>query len=55
MAQISNSNSTQCNTSMYKSLCICSPEFEKIPIHRRELGMARNVATYEVNCEVING
>ena len=30
----------QCDTSMYKSLCICSPEFEKIPIHRRELGMA---------------
>ena len=44
----------QCDTSIYKSLCICSPEFEKIPIHRRELGMARNVATYGVNCEVIN-
>ena len=39
-------NAKQYDTSMYKSLCICSSEFEKIPIHRRELGMARNVATY---------
>lgn len=42
------------NKNIYKGLeCHCG-EFEKIPIHRRELGMARNVATYEVNCEVIN-
>ncbi|WP_179856015.1 hypothetical protein [Helicobacter pullorum] len=34
------------NKNIYKGLeCHCS-EFEKIPIHRRELGMAGNVATY---------
>ena len=31
---------------MYKSLCICSPEFERIPIHRRELGMAGDVISH---------
>lgn len=36
------------NKHIYKGLeCHCS-EFEKIPIHRRELGMAGNVATYGV-------
>lgn len=33
-------NAKQCYTSIYKSLCICSPEFERIRIERRELGMA---------------
>ena len=36
------------NKNIYKGLeCHCN-QFEKIPIHRRELGMARNVATYGV-------
>ena len=39
-------NTKQCDTSMYKSLCICSPEFERIPIHRRELGMAGDVISH---------
>ncbi|EMZ36959.1 hypothetical protein C826_02281 [Helicobacter bilis WiWa] len=36
-------NTKQCDTSMYKTLCVCSTEFEKIPIHRQELGMAGSV------------
>lgn len=42
-------NAKQCDTSIYKSLCICSPEFERIPIQRRELGMSGDVATYGVD------
>lgn len=36
----------QCDISMYKSLCICSPEFERIPIDRRDLGTIRITISY---------
>ena len=41
-------NTKQCDTSMYKTLCVCSPEFEKIPINRRNLGIAGDIAPYGV-------
>ena len=35
------------NNNIYKGLeCHCD-EFEKIPIDRRDFGMARSIATYE--------
>lgn len=36
---------------MHGSLCICSPEFEKISINHRDLNFARNVAIYMVDKE----
>ncbi|WP_439848040.1 hypothetical protein, partial [Helicobacter trogontum] len=42
-------NTKQCDTSMYKTLCVCSPEFEKIPINRRELGMAGVTTSYTLS------
>lgn len=43
------------NKNIYKGLeCHCN-KFERIPIRRRELGMAGNVATYGLNCEAANG
>ena len=35
------------NRDIYKGLELNCDEFEKIPIDRRELGMARSIATYE--------
>ena len=42
-------NTKQCDTSMYKTLCVCSPEFEKIPINRRNLGMTGVATSYTLS------
>lgn len=39
-------NAKQCDISIYKSLCICSPEFERIPINRRDLGVTGETFSY---------
>lgn len=39
-------NTKQCDISMYKNLCICSPDFEKIPIDKRDLGIAGVATSY---------
>ena len=41
-----NKDTKQCDISMYKSLCICSPDFEKIPINRRDLGIEGVATSY---------
>ena len=45
------SNAKKSDAPMHGSLCICSPEFEKISINHRDLNFARNVAIYMVDKE----